>query len=51
MLQSHLEGGRKYSWEAKGERDLSRRGTVEVKGWGQDQVWEETEEKSRGPRE
>ena len=32
MFQIHLEGGRKYSWEAEGGRDLSGRGEGEGKG-------------------
>jgi hypothetical protein len=49
MLQFHLEeivtGGR-----VPRQRDLSGRGKGEEKG-EQDQVWEETGEKSRGPGE
>jgi hypothetical protein len=50
MIQPHLEGGTKLSWEAKGRRDLG--GRVEGKGkreW--DQVWGMTGEKAREPGE
>ena len=51
MFQSHLEGGRKLSLEAKGERDLGGRGSGEKKNGGQDQVLGETGDMSRKPGE
>jgi hypothetical protein len=44
MLQTHLEWGTKYSWEAEGVRNLGGRGEEEGKR-DHDKVWEETRKK------
>ena len=49
MLESHLEGRRKRSEEAAGERELGGRGDV-GRSWGtQNQVWGEMGEVARRP--
>lgn len=50
MLQSHLEGGTKQSWEAEGGKDLGGRGNGTGK-LGRIRYWRETGKRHRGPGE